>query len=196
MVDCRQPSVVANMAKCSPDNITPKSQIKDSERCSLFDSSEISTVFLNTPKGSNSYTMYFKIPGGVPGLEKNYSWDQYSWNYTATIGDVEAHGCNYQGYTERLYCHFTLPAGYANSTKPISLRVNGCDRDIYSHSRMSIPEPVAVAKPKDSDSGDSNSKTYCEQLLGQGESGFFTMDENECSDAGGVSFDISWCFCE
>jgi hypothetical protein len=198
--ECSNYTWVTKKSTCnaSTNTYTPKNQTQENDRCSLFDSSEIKMVFLNIPKGSNSLTMYFKIPGGVPGLEKYIPGDSSNWKYSAKIGDIESQTCSFQGYSERLYCKFIIPQEYANSTKAVSLKVNGCSHNIYSHASASIPKPVAVANPEGE--GDSSSKTYCEQLLEQGDSGFYAISSSECAEAGGSyepsSLSGGWCNCE
>ena len=111
-------------------------------RCSLFSQSSMKVIWLDFAKNSDMIRLYFKMPGGVPGLEKAISGDNGSWDYHVEIGNYSSKYCGYLGYKERLYCDYPLTKGYANSVRSMQLYVNGCDHPIYSDQTAEIPAPV------------------------------------------------------
>ncbi|NOY99872.1 MAG: hypothetical protein GXP40_11855 [Chloroflexi bacterium] len=108
------------------------------DRCALFDGMDISVVYLDWQPGA-PLTFYFKMPGGVPGLDRQIPGDSGSWEYSAAIGDYSTDNCGYEGYKERLYCSVSLPSGYSNAVRSLTLSVNGCDSAIYSNQTAYLP---------------------------------------------------------
>jgi hypothetical protein len=91
-------------------------------------------------KAGSPLTFYFKMPGGVPGLENQIPGDNETWNYSVDWGDQHTDHCEFlHGYNARLYCTIEFPAERANSYLPMELQVNGCDTPIYSNPRAEIP---------------------------------------------------------
>ncbi|GAB4424282.1 MAG: hypothetical protein Kow002_13830 [Anaerolineales bacterium] len=110
-------------------------------RCEVFSNISMSVVYLDWTSGT-LLKYYFKMPGGVPGLEKEVPGDTGSWEYSSEVGSYKALSCHYEGYSERLYCVISLPSNYSNTINPMALYVNGCDVPIYSTQAAFLPEIV------------------------------------------------------
>ena len=111
------------------------------DRCRVFDGINISSLVLEWQEGS-PLSMYFKIPGGVPGLEKEIVGDTDVWKYSLEIGSYNSQNCSYKDYSERLYCTIKLPKEYSLAVVPMSLSVNGCDSPVYSLEKFGMVEMV------------------------------------------------------
>ncbi len=116
----------------------PTIEYQTESRCALFDGLDMSVVYLDWMPGA-PLTFYVRMPGGVPGLENEIPGDSDSWEYSATIGDYSTQNCRFEGYEERLYCSLSLPSGYSDAVRPLTLRVNGCDSAIYSDQAAYLP---------------------------------------------------------
>ncbi len=110
-------------------------------RCDLFTDEELSVVLYGIYPSDTSVKMYVKFESGeVIGLEDGTD-DGFSWDYTATLGEVESLGCNiFEGeeYAGRLYCVLPLPAEYRNAAKQFFLYVNECPEKLLSIPRLSL----------------------------------------------------------
>jgi len=116
------------------------------DRCDLFDPEQNTFVIHTIEWGDESFVMYVKLPGDVPGLVKPVEGDDAPWIFEATIGGLESLGCRtYEGeiYRNRIYCVFPINMSYYNTAQPFEMRVNGCDTPIAGHPRLSliVPEP-------------------------------------------------------
>jgi len=112
-----------------------------STRCNLFDDLEFSLVMMTIPRGTTNLTLYFKLAGGVPGLELEIPDDPDPWIYRALLGETESVECSFQGYESRLYCTFVMPATALGSARDLTLYLNECDDPILFQPRVSIPLP-------------------------------------------------------
>jgi hypothetical protein len=116
------------------------------DRCMLFDGGEIEYVAFPWTK-NEPFEFYLKIPGGVPGLEKEILGDNEPWDYSVQIGDYSTDDCrvypNDVNAKEELYCSITIPkeAKYEFSNQPIKLSVNGCNVPVMSQVAQ-IPQYV------------------------------------------------------
>ncbi len=120
---------------------TSEPESSSSQRCDLFDDLEYSLVLMNIPRETTNLTLYFKMLGGVPGLELEIPDDPNPWIYRALLGQTESVECSFQGYESRLYCTFVLPETALGSARDLLLYLNECDDPILSQPRVSIPEP-------------------------------------------------------
>jgi len=113
------------------------------DRCEIFEDLKMSLVWFPPPR------MYFKISGGVPGLEKEISGDSGEWEYKLVVDSYyESEECRiFEGYKERLYCDITLDSTYHNSIGPLALYVNACPDPIYSNQHANI-FPSGEGQPK------------------------------------------------
>ncbi|MBT3314807.1 MAG: hypothetical protein HN390_09335 [Anaerolineae bacterium] len=108
---------------------TPASE---TQSCDLFTSMDISVVYLDWMRDT-PLEFYFKMPGGVPGLEIATPDSTNTWEYTGKVGDHLTSNCEFvSGYAERLYCRINLPAEYAYTARELSLSLKGCEQPIYT----------------------------------------------------------------
>jgi hypothetical protein len=134
-------------------------QAVEIDRCSLFESVNFEVKYLDWTPGA-PLTFYFKIPGGVPGLEKKVAGDTGKWDYIATIGSYESGECSvYEDVRERLYCTVSLPEGYVNAIRPLSLQVNDCTSTIYSEQSAFLPDYVQSGGSGSSGGGGGSSSS-------------------------------------
>jgi hypothetical protein len=119
-------------------NYEPVAEPAKFNRCEVFTGIHMSVVYLDWTAGS-PLTFYIKMPGGVPGLEKNIAGDTQPWSYSAAIATATTNNCRFEEYKERLYCTITLPSGYANTIRPLAVSVNGCSSPIFTDSMAAIP---------------------------------------------------------
>ncbi len=110
------------------------------DRCPLFENKNITLTTLrwypNTP-----LIFYFKITGGVPGLEDKTVDDGGAWNYSVNINGRITNKCEFvEGYEERLYCNIELPSEYSYTINPLMLSVNGCATPVYQNPIAEIPK--------------------------------------------------------
>jgi hypothetical protein len=155
-----------------PDTQPPPTQPPETQppeppdRCDLFDP-EQSTFVLHTIKwGDESFVMYVKVSGDVPGLDMPVEGDDAPWIYEGTIGGLESQGCRtYEGdvYKGRIYCIYPIDETYYNTAQPFELMVNGCDIPIASHPRLSlvVPEPEEAASSTEPATCTSPSLAVC-----------------------------------
>jgi len=130
--------VYIEVQEASAQPATGAEQASVADRCDLFGGLDMSVVYLDWQPGS-PLKFYFKIPDGVPGLERQIPGDSGSWEYSAAIGDYSTNNCGYEGYKERLYCSISLPSGYSNAVRPLSLSVNGCDSAVFNDQMAYLP---------------------------------------------------------
>ncbi len=111
-----------------------------SQRCEQFQGIPIELVTLDWTAGA-PLTFYFKMPGGVPGLENlTTSTGNEPWLYSVDWGGISTEQCRaISGYPERLYCGIVLPASFANTVRPLELHLSGCEAPIYTDLRADVP---------------------------------------------------------
>jgi hypothetical protein len=130
----------------------------------------MSTIFLEWQPGT-PLTFYLKMPGGVPGLERNITGDEDAWHYKAKIGGYTTDGCDYEGYKERLYCRISLPSEYSSSIQPLDIKVNGCDIPIYADQRTELPGILGKSSSGGSSDGSSSGSSGSSPVSCAGGSG-------------------------
>ncbi|HRJ75439.1 MAG TPA: hypothetical protein PLX90_05540, partial [Anaerolineales bacterium] len=119
-------------------------QNSSQDRCSLFNENQIEFNALEWKTGE-PFEFYFKIPGGVPGLEKNIANDSGDWEYYVSVGDYSSDDCKFiknESYAkERLYCSVNIPkdAKYEFSLQSVNLFINGCNQPLFDQ-RSQIPQ--------------------------------------------------------
>jgi len=153
------------------------------DRCELFDPQSMKVTYLDWTPGA-PLQFNIKMPGGVPGLEKDIPGDSGLWEYSVKIGDSTTSSCGIlAGYKERLYCTISLPKEDANSRRLMNLNINGCDSPIYEIAAY-LPGYEAVSGGNNNGSGGGSgssdgpgteyggscssswSQTYCEGVGG------------------------------
>ena len=108
--------------------------------CDAFSGIKMTVVYLDWKLGI-PLELYIKMPGGVPGLEKEIPDASGEWSYRVEIGDYNSSDCNIiAGYRERLYCKITLPEEYESAMQPMSLYANKCETDVYLNQNAFLPE--------------------------------------------------------
>lgn len=122
------------------------------DRCSLFENKDIKFTALKWVSGT-PLTFYFKMKGGVPGVEDKTVDDGNPWDFSVDIDKHTTKACKFiPGYKERLYCQIDLPSGYSYTLRPLTLTVNGCETPIYENPIAEIPEIQKLEIPKRTDS--------------------------------------------
>lgn len=150
---CNQ--LVAENSLAAIASSLPQPKLQTADRCSLFNGINMSVIYLDWQPGA-ALTFYIKMPGGVPGFDKQISGDNEPWNYTAKVGDFTSTNCR-QDYKERLYCSVSLPSGYSNAIRPLSVSVNGCSIPIYSDQSADLPGIEKGGASKSGGGGGGNS---------------------------------------
>jgi predicted outer membrane repeat protein len=128
-----------------PPPLEPEPEPSSSTRCGLFAGMETSVLLLSIPHGTSDLSLYFGMPGGVPGLELSFPDDPAPWIYIALLGNSESEPCTTRDYPDRLYCHFSLPATALGSNQVLQLYLNGCENPVLTVPRVGIPQPQAEA---------------------------------------------------
>lgn len=138
-----------------PQPATGAEQAPNPDRCVYFEGINMSVVYMDWLAGS-PLQFYVKMPGGVPGLEKQIPGMTGNWTYTAKIGDYTASECSFiQGYKDRLYCSISLPEWYSNSMQAMTLTVNQCDQNVYHNKTAFLPGIEGGSAGGDGDEDDS-----------------------------------------
>lgn len=118
----------------------PPTPTDEPQYCDAFTGIEMTVVYLDWFKGE-PLEFYIKMPGGVPGLEKEIPGAVGEWTYSVKIGDYSSENCEYlAGYRERLYCSMSLPEEYEKAARPMALFVNKCDENVFSNQNAFLPE--------------------------------------------------------
>ena len=169
------PTATEVLSQAAPQQIpTSPAQIAVTQYCDTFDGIDMKVVYMDWMPGV-PLEFYFKMPGGVPGLEKDIPGASGEWEYFAKIGDYSSSDCDIiQGYKERLYCTIALPKEYSNAMRSLTLNVNKCDSDIYSNKTAFLP---GIEKAKGGGGGSSG---------GAAASCSLSLDSSACSAAGGT----------
>ena len=154
------------VASDTPTPSTPLMEAVQIDHCAQFETMEMNLVIHSIKEGDKSFTMYVKMTGGVPGLEKLFEGDESHWEYSAKIGGLESVRCSFEAYAERLFCFFPITQGYYNTAQPFSLFVNECDEPIFGHPNLSLivemaPEPPVSACGVEPASCGADHETWC-----------------------------------
>ena len=118
----------------------PPTPTAEAQFCDAFEGVEMTVVYLDWYK-NELLEFYIKMPGGVPGLEKEIPGASGEWNYRVKIGNYNSSGCDFTaGYRERLYCKIDLPSEYESAVHPMLLYVDTCEQNIYTGQSAFLPE--------------------------------------------------------
>jgi hypothetical protein len=140
-------------------------------RCFPFEDMELSLVLLKIRPDTMSLPLYFKTTGDFPGMIPD---DSEPDEYYALLGDNESNSCGLQGgFSDRLYCMFTLPEEAPGKAMDLSLYRKDCQDPVYVQTKVTIPdlpeeEPSPPACNKDLD------QDACEEAGGEMSSGLTT----------------------
>jgi hypothetical protein len=172
----------------------PPTATKTNQRCNLFKGMDMSVVWLDAAKGSTQFQFYVKMPGGVPGLEKEVAGQTGEWEYEVKIGDYSTTACYViQGYKNRLYCDFQMPSGYDATVRPMELYVNECSKPVYEDELCELPGLLGMGGGGGSSGTTGTGGGACSSGLGP----------SECGAAGGTYHTTfcanppcpAWCSC-
>jgi|GEM_PF-1434281 len=124
-----------------PPSLTPTEEALTAalpavSRCDIFANAPITYTMLKWNEGK-PLTFYFKISGGVPGVERNTEGE---WFYFAEIDGHATGECKFAGYKERLYCAVQLPSSYSFTLQNLKLYVSECQPPVYENPRAEIPK--------------------------------------------------------
>lgn len=135
----QEPSPTPEITPTASDTQERATPVGETQSCDLFTNINISVVYLDWMR-EKPLEFYFKMPGGVPGLEKAIPDTTNAWEYTGKIGDHLTSNCEFvSGYAERLYCRINLPAEYAYTAHEISLSLKGCEQPVYKDPATTVP---------------------------------------------------------
>ncbi|MBI9045423.1 MAG: hypothetical protein JEZ06_13110 [Anaerolineaceae bacterium] len=124
---------------------TPTLQVVEESysRCDLFDPAKNTLTLHDIPMFTTNLMFSITLTTKVPGLEEPIVGDFDPWEYSAILGETASEPCTYEGYTGRIYCTVKdFPPSYFGSNQPLNVNVNGCDKSIFSHERVSILKPA------------------------------------------------------
>jgi hypothetical protein len=144
------PTATATPTNTATPTITPSptlSSVGVTNRCNVLSGVTVTFITLEWVSGE-PLTFYFKMPGGVPGLEKAIPGDSGVWGYYVTIRHHRTEECKFiPGYEERLYCKMNLPSTYAHTRQVLDLFVNGCDTALYHDPFANMPKMIFPSTP-------------------------------------------------
>ena len=109
----------------------------EDDPCDFFKNLQVKVFLHQVFPDDNWMTMYFVIPGGVPGLELPVE-SEAEWDYTAEFGDLVSEPCTFRDYPERLYCLVELPTNYHNTAQPLRVHLKDCANPIFDHPSVSV----------------------------------------------------------
>jgi hypothetical protein len=134
---------------------------------------------LKIREGSLNLPVYLKMADGVLGGEDPQEVGKTLWQYSAVLGDIPAFKCDLQGFTDRLYCIFTLGPKMPGKEYLFQLELESCELPVFSQ-MVVLPPPPQVSQ-------DQSIGCHAE------------LDEETCVAKGGqyirVNDSLSLCFC-
>jgi hypothetical protein len=152
--------------------------------CDFFEGDKMSIVLLDfNPDETFNQWLFIEwpeydpnnpvFPQGWPGVEVPIPGDPDPWEYTATLGNIQAGHCDFFDYARRLYCYFDLTLTMLDTAQKFELRSNKCAEPIHINNAVTIFGPEVPPLTCSSDLG-----------------------EDECIAAGGVyNCDRYSCIC-
>lgn len=99
------------------------------EPCDQFNQNEMTLTTFGVDPDKLVFTLYVKNPAGYPGYSPD---DPEEGAYTAYLGDIQARLCNFQGFEDRVYCDWIVPANYLGTSQKVELLFNLCGPPIFS----------------------------------------------------------------
>lgn len=130
-----------------PPDVTPSPA---PDRCDAFTGLDITLVPIGWQK-NGSYLLYFKMPGGIPGLTREMPGDNNPpWKITVTINYDYPGNCRIETYNDRLVCSFNIPESYAGTNKGVFMYEAGCPtQNLYWFIDIPslIPTPTPTSPP-------------------------------------------------
>lgn len=114
------------------------SQELEEGRCGEFEEEMKLTTFEVDPE-LLVLNFYVKKASAFPGSE---SEDPTEGMYSAFLGDIEARNCNFQGFTDRLYCNILIPESFLKTKQVLKIFFNDCGPPFYINENVTIFEKV------------------------------------------------------
>ncbi len=139
---------------------------KSTDLCSTLRKKSIDLVTLGWQPNGN-YLLYFKFPGGVPGLKVDVPGENGPWNYQAQAGDGAVSVCHVEGYSERLFCSFTSLSDFQGFSLDLLLTLDDCE--LFA-SNLIVPiiqteEPIVEPPPSNDNPSNVVVCNYSDTLL-------------------------------
>jgi hypothetical protein len=158
------PTVTPKPAQPTPLPTSTNTPEPEDDLCNFFKQLQIKVFFHDIYPEDTWMTMYFVIPGGVPGLEIDAASNR-EFVYTAELGDLVSKDCNFRDYPERLYCLIELPPEAHNTSLPLRVHLKDCIDPIFSHPGVSLvdEEPTQFNDIPVDDCGARPSSETCNQ---------------------------------
>ncbi len=98
------------------------------EPCDQFNQDEMTLTTFGVDPEKLVFTLYVNNPAGYPGYGPD---DPADLVYTAKLGEIEARICNFQGFEDRVYCDWTVPANWLGTSQKVELLFNLCGPPIF-----------------------------------------------------------------
>jgi len=142
--------------------------------CNPFKDIEVSIMMLSLPPDTRKLPVYLKVDNEFfPGFEPDGDLPN---EYIAMLGDNEAYQVSQQGFPNRVYFMFNIPAGEEGTDQSFTLWLPDCPEPVYELPAIQIPVPKQVAPTCSAD-----------------------LSERDCVATGGTYFNIndttSTCIC-
>ena len=116
------------------------------EPCDQFNQDDMTLTTFGVDPNKLIFTLYVKNPAGFPGYSPD---DPEDWVYAANLGDIPARTCNFQGFEDRVYCDWIVPADWLGSSQKVELLFNICGPPIFSEDvTIFRKEPSATEAPR------------------------------------------------
>ncbi len=109
--------------------------------CNPFADKAVSMVLLNLPSDTRNLPLYLKNnEGAIPGLDPEQMNGDPLYEYSASLGEIQAYQCGLQGFPDRLYCMFHIPEGMGGTAHYFELRLPDCEDPVFTQANVLIPE--------------------------------------------------------
>lgn len=113
----------------------------EEDPCDQFNPDLMTLTTFDVRQESGQFILYVKNPAPYPEIAPNGDWE-----YSASIGDINASKCDFQGFDDRLYCTFYIPENMFNTSQSLKLFSNLCIPPFYVN-EVSIFAKEATEEP-------------------------------------------------
>jgi hypothetical protein len=111
--------------------------------CNPFKDIEVSIMMLSLPPDTRNLPVYLKVDNEFfPGFEPDGDLPN---EYIAMLGDNEAYQVSQQGFPNRAYFMFYIPAGEEGTDQSFTLWLPDCPEPVYELPAIQIPVPKPIA---------------------------------------------------
>lgn len=106
---------------------------QEEDPCDQFNPDLMTLTTFDVRPESGQFILYVKNPAPYPGTAPDGDWE-----YSASIGDITASKCDFQGFDDRLYCTFYILENMFNTSQTLKLFSNLCIPSFYVNEEVSI----------------------------------------------------------